>query len=196
MKYRSNLSLSLALIIGAIASNVPIAIAAPDDVKSQDTPPSQATPQADPRLDELNYFVGEWQCEEQDVESGEGQTLQSPFLWTTVRELNDLWFFASTARGGIAEVEILGYNTLTEKFGRTIVGDGGKFANFLSNGWEDETLTWEGRVSNMTTKQMAQHQIVVIKTGDMAFKEVEQISQEDGSWMPVSEKICSKPQAR
>ena len=102
---------------------------------------------------------------------------------------------ASSARAGISEVEILGYNTISEKFGRTIVGDEGKFANFLSNGWDGETLTWEGRVSNMATKQMAKHQLVVTKTNDRAFTEIENMSKEDGTWMLVSEKTCTKPEA-
>lgn len=178
----------IGIVLGGVGAGLLLStgsVFASDDV-------SLEAPKVDSRLDDLSFFAQDWQCELE--EKGDLAKLKtSSFQLGVTRELNDFWFLGqvSTPERGIFERETLGFNTIMEKFGRTVIGDDGKFANFLSEGWDGETLTWEGRVANMATKTMAKHRIVVTKTSDHAFMEKEYAPLDDqDSWELISSKSC------
>lgn len=171
-------SLGFGLIFGAIASAEPLS--------------TQESPAADTRLDELNFFAHAWQCESEMPVPGR----KTPYQWSVLRDLNDFWFVgqAMTSEPNIFERETLGYNTVIGKFGRTIIGNDGKFANFLSDGWIQNTLQWKGQVVNMAAKTTQKHWIIITKTSDSQFKELEYVlSPTDSSrWLIASEKSCKR----
>ncbi|MEM9153164.1 MAG: hypothetical protein AAGB19_22310 [Cyanobacteria bacterium P01_F01_bin.3] len=158
--------------------------------ESVESPAVSDSKSGDPQLDELNFFVQDWQCQGSSPPS---DTVSS-FQWSMIRELNNLWFFAraSSEEEGTFEVETLGYNTILGKFGRTIIGNDGKFANFLSEGWSNDQMVWAGRVSNMLTKRTGKHQITITKIGDRSFTEVEEVARADNQWQLISQRECVK----
>lgn len=182
---RGWMGLILAMMTGVIITPLPAAIAGSNEA-------SKGLTHANP-LDQLNFFAKDWQCDLKDMTSSR-ESEPVAFQWSLIRELKDLWFIgqAMTSDRGVFERETLGYNTMMQKFGRTIIGDDGKFANFLSEGWENQMFTWEGRVANMVTQNVEKRRIVITKTADHSFKSAEYVSMPDEltPWMLVSEKSC------
>ena len=175
------------LLVGLIGG-VPLAAIAAPESDLMEVPVI-----VDPQLEELSFYARAWQCVLSEAKDSTITTI--PFQWSVKRELKDLWFFgeASTAEKGLFMRENLGYNTIMQKFGRTVIGDDGTFGNFLSSGWEEDTLLWEGRVSNLVTKQVEKRRILMLKISEDRFIEGEEravVTDGEPSWTLVSAKQC------
>ena len=175
--------LNVALAESPIQDNVKEDLPTPDQ-------PEQAVPDA--KLEELTYFLKRWQC---SVQRADEEAIAS-INWEMIRQLNDLWFFARSTRAnrGMYELETWGYNTMMGKFGRTVIGNDGKFANFLSDGWNEDQMVWVGSSSNMLQKTSGKHQIIITKTSDSSFMEEEKMLTDGGEWKMLSTKTCKVPE--
>ncbi|PSB25577.1 hypothetical protein [Stenomitos frigidus] len=155
-------------------------------------PPTSALPKPDPQLEQLQYFQGKWLCVVKPVGAPANRPAE-PFTWEIKRELNNFWFLGqvSTKQNIAITHDTLGYNTLTKRFGRTILTGDGQFINLLSEGWSDDKWVWEGSVVRGTQRNGLRQTIV--KTGDRAFEAAyEQADLVKKDWQPVLKETCRK----
>ncbi len=144
----------------------------------------------DPKVDELNYFQGSWTCQAKKTTDSKA----AEFTWTVKRVLNDFWFLGEvTAQKKTLTHDTLGYNTVSEKFGRTTLTSDGRFMNFISDGWQKDSLVWEGAFVNLIAKKKEALREVVVKKSDREFSttyySLELPSQ---TWKPTTQETCKK----
>lgn len=114
-------------------------------------------------------------------------------MWSIKRKLNNFWFLgqAATKQNVAITHDTLGYNTLTKRFGRTILTGDGQFINLLSDGWSGERWIWEGSVVRGTQRSGLRETIV--KKGDRAFEATyDQSDPVKKDWQPVLKETCRK----
>ena len=129
-----------------------------------------SVPRPDPKVDELAYFQGVWMCKLKPSSSVSVRSQEtSTRRWQ--RELNNFWYIGQSeiAQKAPKTHETMGYNTLTKKFGRTILGNDSSFANLLSDGWNKNTFTWEGSTVNMNQPQKQSLREVILRQSDREF---------------------------
>lgn len=151
-----------------------------------------ALPKPDPQLEQLQYFQGKWSCAVKPVNDPANRPAE-PFTWEVKRVLNNFWFLGQTAtRQNVAITQdTLGYNTLSKRFGRTILTGDGQFINLLSDGWSSDKWVWEGSVVRGTQKNGLRETIV--KQGDRAFEAIyDQPDPVKKEWQPVLKESCRK----
>lgn len=127
-----------------------------------------SAPHLDPRLEDLVFFVQEWQCESKRANQPEKIQIH----WSVLRELNGFWFLGlkSDPQLGSIQLDTLGFNPIIQKFGLTVLGNDGRFGNLLSEGWDGNRMSWEGSLVNLATRTREKYRIVVAKTGEQAFE--------------------------
>lgn len=155
-------------------------------------PPTTAAPKPDPQLEQLQYFQGKWSCAVAPVKAPANSPAEL-FTWEIKRTLNNFWFLgqASTKQNVAITHDTLGYNTLTKRFGRTILTGDGQFINLLSEGWVSDKWIWEGSVVRGTQRNGLRETIV--KKGDRAFDATyEQADLAKKDWQPVLKETCKK----
>lgn len=168
--------------LSAIAPNPALA-------ESVEEEPSAQLTQPDPKLNDLAFFARTWKCESPSVDNPDQMEQLS---WTVLRELNDFWYLGLTENSDLQPVkhDTMGFNTVFQKFGRTILTNDGRFANFLSDGWDGNTITWDGSVVNMVSRSKGKHRIVMTKTGEHAFDAIEYELNDQKSWKEISSQTC------
>ena len=155
-------------------------------------PTVPALPTPDPQLEQLQYFQGKWSCAVKLVSASINRPIE-PFTWEVKRVLNNFWFVGQTAtrQNVIITQDTLGYNTLTKRFGRTILTGDGQFINLLSEGWSGENWVWEGSDVRGTRKSGLRETIT--KKGDRAFEATyDQADLVKKDWQPVLKETCRK----
>ncbi|SRR5579883_589833 len=155
-------------------------------------PPAPELPKPDPQLEQLQYFQGKWSCAVKPVNTPANRSAE-PFTWEVKRELNNFWFLgqASTKQAVAITHDTLGYNTLSKRFGRTILTGDGQFINLLSDGWSGEIWVWEGSVVRGTQRNGLRETIA--KKGDRVFEATyEQADLAKKDWQPVLKETCRK----
>jgi predicted GIY-YIG superfamily endonuclease len=153
-----------------------------------------ATPQPDPKVAELAYFQGVWMCQLKPS-SGLSTPPEATYIRRLKRELNNFWYIgqSETMQKVTKTHETMGYNTLTKKFGRTILSNDSSFANFLADGWNKNTFTWEGSTVNMSQQQKQSLWEVVLRQSDREFTST--FYRQDATqkaWQPTATQICKK----
>ncbi|XGV96768.1 MAG: hypothetical protein ACAF41_29095 [Leptolyngbya sp. BL-A-14] len=151
-----------------------------------------ALPKPDPQLEQLQYFQGKWSCAVKPVNAPANRSAEL-FTWEVKRELNNFWFLgqAVTKQSVAITHDTLGYNTLSKRFGRTILTGDGQFINLLSDGWSGETWVWEGSVVRGTQRNGLRETIA--KKGDRVFEATyEQADLAKKDWQPVLKETCRK----
>ena len=79
-----------------------------------------------------------------------------------------------------------------QKFGRTILGNDSKFANYLSSGWKEDQITWVGTSSYLAIGQTAKHKMVMTRISDAAFTIEEfRAAEEPDTWEAIATQICA-----
>jgi hypothetical protein len=155
-------------------------------------PPTTALPKPDPQLEQLQYFQGKWSCAVKPVNALVNSPAES-FTWEIKRTLNNFWFLgqATTKQAVAITHDTMGYNTLTKRFGRTILTGDGQFINLLSEGWVSDKWVWEGSVVRGTQRSGLRETIV--KKGDRVFEATyEQADLVKKDWQPVLKETCRK----
>jgi Protein of unknown function (DUF1579) len=155
-------------------------------------PTAPVLPKPDPQLEQLQYFQGKWSCAVKPTGAPDNRPAE-PFTWEIKRVLNNFWFLgqASTKQNVAITHDTLGYNTLTKRFGRTILTGDGQFINLLSEGWSDDKWVWEGSVVRGTQRNGLRETIV--KKGDRVFEATyEQADLVKKDWQPVLKETCRK----
>ncbi len=148
----------------------------------------------DPKVDELAYFQGVWMCKVKPSE-GLSTPLEVPYTWRMKRELNNFWYIGQleTARRAAKTHETMGYNTITKKFGRTILTNDSSFANLLSDGWDKDTLTWEGSTVNMSQQKKQSLREVIARKNNREFASTfyrQDATQKE--WQTTATQTCQK----
>ena len=141
------------------------------------------------RLQELEFFVRDWSC----ITSSAGQSDKRFYLWKITSELNGFWLLGrgETLSGEHLQQDTFGFNTILNKFGRTILGNDSTFANFLSNGWEDNRMVWVGTSSDLSAAKTGKHKLVMTRISDNAFKTEEFRAVPDTeSWEAIATQSC------
>jgi hypothetical protein len=126
------------------------------------------SPKPDPKVNDLSYFQAVWTC---TVKQTAPTQTGTNYTWKMKRALNDFWYIGQldTATQGPKTHETMGYNTLSKKFGRTILTNDGGFVNALSDGWANDTWTWEGTAVQMSQQKKQGWREVVKKVSDREF---------------------------
>lgn len=171
------------------ASAIAFSLAAPTQAAEQ-TATSQVKP--DPQLDQLQYFQGKWICAVKEAGAPASKPADT-FTWTVRRVLNNFWFLGQVEDNQNVALtqDTLGYNTLTKRFGRTVLTSDGQFLNFLSNGWTGKTWIWEGSVVRGDQKETLRETIV--KKSDREFEATyEKLAPVKQEWQPLLKEICRK----
>lgn len=153
--------------------------------------PEQENISLNKRLKALDYFVREWTCMKSTQGSSE---MANPYQWTVTQELNKFWFLGrgETQDGVHTQQDTLGYNTIIKKYGRTILGNDSTFANFLSDGWTGNQMTWVGSSSILSIGKAAKHKIVMTRISDAAFTTEEfRAGSEPDTWEAIATQICA-----
>lgn len=152
---------------------------------------SDGFPPLDSQLEQLHYFEGQWTC------SAVGIVVpfyakKDSFTWTVKRVLNNFWFLGQEQNKQIATTQdTLGFNTLTKRFGRTILTNRGEFINMLSDGWVKQTWIWEGSKIQGIRRYAIREMIE--KTNDGKFVTTYFTLNADlKGWEPQGNKICKK----
>lgn len=172
--YTSAIALTLAVLPGQ-ATELPASLLKPD-----------------PQLEQLQYFQGQWSCAVKPVDAPANRSAE-PFTWEVKRVLNNFWFLgqAATKQNVAITHDTLGYNTLTRRFGRTILTGDGQFINLLSDGWSDESWVWEGSLVQGSQKSGLRQAIV--KKGDRAFEATySKLDPMKKEWQPLLKETCQK----
>ena len=173
-----------------VASAIVLTLSALPAPAAEPTVPALPTP--DPQLEQLQYFQGKWSCAVKLVNAPTNRPVE-PFTWEVKRVLNNFWFVGQTAtrKNVVITQDTLGYNTLTKRFGRTILTGDGQFINLLSEGWSGENWVWEGSDVRGTRKSGLRETIA--KKGDRAFEATyEQADLVKKDWQPVLKETCRK----
>jgi hypothetical protein len=155
------------------------------------TPVSGAKP--DPKVDEWAYFQGVWMCKIKP--SGGSAVPAETATWRWKRELNNFWYVGQLEVGRkVAKThETMGYNTLTKKFGRTILSNDSSFTNLLADGWDKDTFAWEGTAVNMNQQQKQSLREVILRQSDREFTTT--FYHQDANqkaWQPTAIQTCKK----
>lgn len=174
----------------------------------QNSPPSPVLPSAQPansvqptigsrpaeQLDQLAYFQGTWRCRVREADAP-ATTFFAEFTWTITRELNRYWFLGTVVAPDKTDLarDTLGFNTLTGKFGRTILTADGGFYNLLSEGWKDRTFTWEGSALDMPQRTKRSLREVIEQKTDSRFEATYYtLEPTSKTWKPDTREICEK----
>ncbi len=181
--------------VSAIAPTPSLAETLPSTAESISAKPVSPEVQPDPKLDELSFFVQDWQCETKTHHASNDSSVQ-PILsnWSVLRELKGFWFLGlrTDVNREPIQHDTLGYNTIFQKFGWTILGNDGRFGNVLSEGWDGDRMTWEGSLVDLAARTRVKYRVMMTKTGDRAFQSRDYVLQEgQENWTPVSNQSCT-----
>ncbi len=156
--------------------------------------PSTAAARPSEKLADLAYFQGTWRCRVREVSAPVSQSF-AEFNWTVKRELNNYWYLGSVVspdKTGLAH-DTLGYNTLNNKFGRTILTADGGFYNFLSDGWQGNTFTWEGSALDMGARTKQSIREVIERKSPRQFEATYYtLNPTSQTWNADVKEICEK----
>jgi hypothetical protein len=151
---------------------------------------ASAQTKTDPKLDALNYFQGSWTCQAKKL----NDTKVDEFTWNLKRSLDGFWFLGAVShQKKILTHDTLGYNTVSEKFGRTILTSDGRFINAIAEGWQKENWTWEGSLVNMVSKKKEPFRQVIVRKSDREFNATYYTLEMPGqTWKIATQETCRK----
>jgi hypothetical protein len=159
---------------------------------AQPSPAAGSAPSA--KLDQLLYFQGTWQCQARPA-TAKVSTPFARYTWSVKRTLNNYWFLGNVTaadRSALAH-DTLGFNTLSNKFGRTILTADGGFYNFLSDGWKENTFTWEGSALDMASQSKRSMREVLVKKTNQRFEAIFYTQDpESKRWTADVREVCEK----
>jgi hypothetical protein len=152
--------------------------------------PAIAHAKTDPKLDDLNYFQGSWTCQAKNPTD----TKADGFSWSLKRSLDGFWFLGEAVKQKkVLTHDTLGYNTVSEKFGRTILTSDGRFINAISDGWQKENWTWEGSLVNLVNKKKEPFRQGVVRKSDREFEATYYAMELPGqTWKVATQETCRK----
>lgn len=153
--------------------------------------PAQADPSEE--LKRLEYFEGEWTCQQPaDSSSASGE-----FVWNVELGLNNYWYLGNaeqtqTPADGqpINSQEFLGYDLAAEKLVRSVVVGNGNFYNVTADDWQNEKLVWQGIIS-INGKSTALRQEMVRDSPNRFVTTYFALGKED-SWLPIVNESCDR----
>ncbi len=80
-----------------------------------------------------------------------------------------------------------------DKFGWTRLGRDGQFANFLSAGWQDNQLIWQGSSLDMPNQAKSTQRIVITQHDPSAFEMVTASQDpETQAWQTLAQHTCTR----
>jgi hypothetical protein len=145
-------------------------------------------------LNALAYFQGTWNCRVREANAPTNQPF-ADFTWVLKRTLNNYWFLGnvSSPDGSPLAHDTIGFNTLSNKFGRTIITADGGFYNFLSDGWQGRTFTWEGTAVDMGMRTRQGMREVIQQESDRKFTAVYYTQDPTAkTWIADTQEVCEK----
>jgi Protein of unknown function (DUF1579) len=159
--------------------------------------PLAATAKPDLQVSELAYFQGNWLCTMKPTSSA---LAAATYTWRIKRELNDFWYIGQLETSQklvkpreAKTHETMGYNTITKKFGRTVLTNDGGFANLLSDGWDKDALTWEGSIVQMGQQKKQGLREVIARKSNREFTSMFYTKDENQKeWQLIGQQTCQK----
>lgn len=146
------------------------------------------------QLDQLLYFQGTWQCRARPAKAPNTQPF-ARYTWSVKRTLNNYWFLGNVTAADRTELahDTLGFNTLSNKFGRTVLTADGGFYNFLSDGWDGDTFIWEGSAVDMGSRTKRALREVLVRKSNQQFEAVFYTQDPTSkAWIAETQEICDQ----
>ena len=179
---RSLLLIKLSILLAITVLNID------DDAIAQ-----SESSQPPPELERLEYFSGEWRCQQPAAP----QKPSGIFVWTVRKDLNDFWYLGNAEETlspndnkPINSREFLGYDVASERLVRSVVVGNGNFFNLTATDWQENTLIWEGTVSDKGESIPLRQEI--IRDSRDKFTATYFIPDDDGNWQPVVNETCDR----
>lgn len=160
---------------------------------NRDVVAQTASPQPPPELARLEYFAGQWQCQQPAAP----KKPSGIFTWIVQRDLNDFWYLGNATETQslddgkpINSREFLGYDVAAGKLIRSVVVGNGNSYNLTASDWQEDTLIWEGTIVRNGTSIPLREEI--IRDSPNKFTATYFIEGDDGNWQPVVDETCDR----
>jgi Protein of unknown function (DUF1579) len=157
---------------------------------------AQETSKPPAELSQLASFVGNWQCTGQMLARGSRPGHATVAVGHAAKAVDGRWIqFAYEERqtaGNRTPYRIagyMGYDTGKKKFVQTTVDNSGYYGPSFSDGWQGDTMTFEGTSGAADGKSMAVRDHFVRK-GRHAFVHFSEGQGPDGKWFKPDEETC------
>lgn len=151
--------------------------------------------QVAPELDRLEYFVGNWRCQQPALPASPSGV----FVWTVKRDLNDFWYLGNaeetqSPNNGqpINSREFLGYDIAVNKLVRSVVVGNGNSFNMTASDWQDDKLIWSGTVVDREKGQSILLRQEIVRDSQDRFTATYFISDAKDNWKPVVDESCNR----
>ena len=153
--------------------------------------PAQAEPPEE--LKRLEYFEGQWTCQ-QPADSSEPS---GEFMWNVELGLNNYWYLGNaeqtlTPADGqpINSQEFLGYDVAAKKLVRSVVVGNGNSYSLSAEDWQNEKLVWQGTITMKGKSTPLKEEIV--RDSQDSFTATYFIRGEENNWLPVVNESCDR----
>lgn len=153
-------------------------------------------PKPNPRLGELQYFTGQWNC------SGTAFAFLGMPEHKTTATIDGTWAFdnhwlelhykepKTVTNPAPVEVQYFwGWDDQTKKFASSAVDNGGGHFNQSSPGWVGELITFDGEM-HIAGKTMKFHDVFTKVSSSRLMHRGE--AEMDGKWTKLDEETCTK----
>ncbi|HET8834365.1 MAG TPA: DUF1579 family protein [Gemmatimonadales bacterium] len=158
---------------------------------------AQGTSGAPVELSQLSNFVGNWQCTGQMFARGSRPGHATGAVGHGSKALDGHWIqFAYEERKTAANPRpyriagYMGYDASKKKFVQTTVDNYGSYGPSFSDGWQGDTMTFEGTGETADGKSMAVRDHFVRK-GQHAFVHFSEGQGSDGKWVQPDQETCN-----
>jgi hypothetical protein len=162
------------------------------------TPPLLAQGTAGPpaEVSQLSTFVGDWQCTGQILAKGSRPAHATAAEGHGMNALGGHWMeFSYKEKKTSANptpynvAGYMGYDAMKKQYVQTIVDNYGSYGPSFSDGWKNDTLTFEGSTNTSDGKAMLMRDHFVRKGGN-GFVHFTEGQGPDGKWSKPDEETC------